>query len=95
MSLEFHEVMDVVVKTVNFIKNIYILLYTVNSRCFSQLCKSMEVDYVQQLYHSFVRWLSRGLVLSHLFELRNKVYCLLTEKNITTGTPLCRFEVPV
>ncbi|KAM3862185.1 SCAN domain-containing protein 3-like [Diretmus argenteus] len=75
MSPEFHEVMDVVVKTVNFIKK-----NAVNSRCFSQLCERMEADHVQLLYHSEVRWLSRGLVLNRLFELRNEVYSFLTEK---------------
>ncbi|XP_061589540.1 SCAN domain-containing protein 3-like [Cololabis saira] len=75
MSPEFHEVMDVSVKTINFIKN-----NAVNSRCFAKLCEEMEADHIQLLYHSEVRWLSRGLVLNRLFELRNEVFSFLTEK---------------
>lgn len=75
MSLEFNDEMDVSVTTINPIKH-----NAVNSRCFAKLCEGMEADHVQLLYHSEVRRLSRGLVLSHLFELRNKVYSFLTEK---------------
>lgn len=61
-----------VCKTIKFIKN--------NSKCFAKLCEDMGADHVQLLYHSEVRWLSRGLVLKHLFELRNEVFSFLTEK---------------
>ena len=40
----------------------------------------IKVDHVQLLYHSRVRWLSRGLVLKRLFELKNKVFSFLTGK---------------
>ncbi|XP_073711484.1 SCAN domain-containing protein 3-like [Misgurnus anguillicaudatus] len=40
----------------------------------------LEADHVQLLYHSEVRWLSRGLVLKRLFELRNEVLSFLTER---------------
>uniref|UniRef100_A0A8C1ZCR9 HAT C-terminal dimerisation domain-containing protein n=1 Tax=Cyprinus carpio TaxID=7962 RepID=A0A8C1ZCR9_CYPCA len=63
-------------KTINFIKN-----NAVNSRCFAKLCEGLEADHVQLLYHSKVRWLSRGLVLKRLFELRNEVLSFLTERN--------------
>lgn len=75
MSPEFHEVMNVSVKTINLIKN-----KAVNSRCFAKLCEDIEADHVQLLHHSEVRWLSRGLVLKHLFELRNEVFSFLNEK---------------
>ena len=75
MSPDLHQVMDVSVKTINFIKN-----NAVNSRCFAKLCEDIEADHVQLLYHSEVRWLSRGLVLNRLFELRNEVFFFLTEK---------------
>uniref|UniRef100_A0A665TDI7 HAT C-terminal dimerisation domain-containing protein n=1 Tax=Echeneis naucrates TaxID=173247 RepID=A0A665TDI7_ECHNA len=75
MSPEFHGVMDVSVKTINFIKK-----NALNSRCFTKLCEDIEADHIQLLYHSEVRWLSRGLVLKRLFELRNEVFSFLTEK---------------
>lgn len=75
MSPDLHQVMDVSVKTINFIKN-----NAVNSRYFAKFCEDIEADHVQLLYHSEVRWLSRGLVLNCLFELRNEVFSFLTEK---------------
>ncbi|KAL2096421.1 hypothetical protein ACEWY4_008569 [Coilia grayii] len=75
MSPEFHEVMTVSVKAINFIKN-----NAVNSRCFAKLCEDIEADHVQLLYHSEVRWLSRGLVLNRSLELKNEVFTFLTEK---------------
>uniref|UniRef100_A0A3P9M9N8 HAT C-terminal dimerisation domain-containing protein n=1 Tax=Oryzias latipes TaxID=8090 RepID=A0A3P9M9N8_ORYLA len=48
--------------------------------CFAQLCEGMEADHVQLLYHSEVRWLSRGLVLTRIFELRKEVFSFLTDK---------------
>ncbi|XP_061598837.1 SCAN domain-containing protein 3-like isoform X5 [Cololabis saira] len=75
---EFHEVIDVSVKTINLIKN-----NAVNSRSFAELCKDMEADHIQLLNHSEVRWLSRGLLLNRLFELRNEVFSFLTEKKYT------------
>uniref|UniRef100_A0A3Q3FIE2 DUF4371 domain-containing protein n=1 Tax=Kryptolebias marmoratus TaxID=37003 RepID=A0A3Q3FIE2_KRYMA len=75
MSPDLQEVMDVSVKTINYIKN-----NAVNSRCFAKLCEDIEADHLQLLYHSEVRWLSRGLVLKRLFELRNEVFSFLTEK---------------
>lgn len=42
ISPEFHEVMDVSVENINFIKN-----NAVNSRCFDELCEDMEADRVQ------------------------------------------------
>ncbi|KAM4604703.1 SCAN domain-containing protein 3-like [Polymixia lowei] len=65
MSPEFHEVMDVSVKTINFIKN-----NAVNSRCFAKLCEGMEADHVQLLYHSEVK-ISHS-VSQHLSQLANK-----------------------
>lgn len=63
ISPEFHDVMDVSVKIINFIKN-----NAVNCRCFAKLCEDMEADHVQLLYHSEVRWLSRGHVLKRLYK---------------------------
>uniref|UniRef100_A0A8C6T1B5 Uncharacterized protein n=1 Tax=Neogobius melanostomus TaxID=47308 RepID=A0A8C6T1B5_9GOBI len=76
MSPELHKAMTISVKAINFIKN-----SAVNSRCFAKLCEDIEADHVQLLYHSEVRWLSRGLVLNRLYELKNEVCCFLKEKN--------------
>ncbi|XP_075962096.1 SCAN domain-containing protein 3-like [Anarhichas minor] len=65
MSPEFHEVMDVSVKTINFIKS-----RAVNSGCFAKLCEDMEADHVQLLYHSEVQ-ISES-VSQHLSQLAEK-----------------------
>lgn len=76
MSPELNEVINVAVKTVNFIKK-----SALNSRCFAALCERLDSDHLQLLYHSEVRWLSRGRMLNRLFELRHEVHMFLEEKH--------------
>ncbi|XP_025414328.1 zinc finger BED domain-containing protein 5-like [Sipha flava] len=68
------EVLDEAVKIVNFIK-----AKSLNSRLFEQLCKDMDSEHYQLLLHSEIRWLSRGKVLSRLFELRHEVRLFFIE----------------
>lgn len=64
-----------VVKVVNFIK-----AQDCNSRVFKELCKSMGEKYEVLLYHTEVRWLSRGKVLDRVIELRQSVKAFLEQK---------------
>jgi len=66
--------MDIAVKTINLVKN-----SALSSRLFSILCDQQESDH-QLLYHSEIRWLSRGKALNRLFEMRKQVYTFLEEK---------------
>ncbi len=50
------------------------------SRCFAALCERLDADNLQLLYHSDIRWLSRGCVLNRLFELRKEVHKFLEEQ---------------
>lgn len=68
-------VFDQAVKVVNFIK-----AKELNSRLFKELCKEMGQKYEALLYHTEVRWLSRGKVITRLFELREAVEIFLIEK---------------
>jgi zinc finger BED domain-containing protein 5/7/8/9 len=68
------EVMDIAVKTVNFIKS-----RPLNSRLFSVLCNEMGSSHTNLLLHTEVRWLSRGKVLTRLFELRGEVLAFLRD----------------
>jgi hypothetical protein len=62
------------VKVVNFIKS-----RATNSRLFSILCNEMGSEHDKLILHTEVRWLSRGDVLSRLFELRSEVQIFLSD----------------
>ena len=66
--------MSVVIKVVNYVKS-----SALNTRLFSKLCKNMDADHTAILYHTQVRWLSKGNMLSCIFELR-EVKLLLVAK---------------
>lgn len=73
-------VLDQSVKVVNFIK-----ARALNSRLFSILCNEMGSDHKKLLLHTEVRWLSRGKVLSRLFELRSEVQIFLMDSEFETA----------
>uniref|UniRef100_A0A8D2CWV1 SCAN domain containing 3 n=1 Tax=Sciurus vulgaris TaxID=55149 RepID=A0A8D2CWV1_SCIVU len=75
ISAELHSVLTDIVKIVNYVKS-----NALNSRLFSLLCDNMEVDHKQLLLHAEIRWLSRGKVLSRIFELRNELLVFLQGK---------------
>jgi len=63
------QILNESVKIVNLIKN-----KLLNSRLFERLYKDMDSEHNQLLLHCEVRWLSRGKVLSRVWELRrNKI----------------------
>ena len=57
-----------VIKYVNFIR-----ARALNHRLFKVLCDQMGSKHTVLLYHTDVRWLSRGLVLSRVFELCGEI----------------------
>jgi hypothetical protein len=59
--------MNIVVSTVNFIRS-----RSLNHRQFRELLIDIEADYGDVIYHSEVRWLSRGKVLKRIYDLRKK-----------------------
>ncbi|KAK3512279.1 hypothetical protein QTP70_003183 [Hemibagrus guttatus] len=75
MEPSLHGVLDVAVKTVNFVK-----ARAINSRLFTALCEEVGADYHTLLMHTDVRWLSRGRVLMRLFSLREELRDFLTDK---------------
>ncbi|XP_045109696.1 SCAN domain-containing protein 3-like [Portunus trituberculatus] len=75
LSKDLHKVMNEVIQIVNFIK-----ARALNSRLFSQMCSDFDSTHMHLLYHSEVRWLSRGKVLQRLLELRTETEMFLTEK---------------
>ncbi|XP_067949860.1 general transcription factor II-I repeat domain-containing protein 2-like [Watersipora subatra] len=75
-SLQMKEVMDVVVKTVNYIRS-----RGLNHRQFTSFLADMESEYGELIYHTEVRWLSRGKVLRRFFALRHEIASFMTMKN--------------
>ena len=75
-SLQMKEVMDLVVKTVNFIRS-----HGLNHRQFKSFLVDMDSEYGELLYHTEVRWLSRGKVLKRFFALRNEISLFMKMKN--------------
>uniref|UniRef100_UPI00358E6FFE protein FAM200C-like n=1 Tax=Myxine glutinosa TaxID=7769 RepID=UPI00358E6FFE len=68
------EVMDVAVKVINFIR-----AKAKNHRLFQLLANEMGAEHVGLLFHTKVRWLSRGKCLSRLYELRVEVEIFLRD----------------
>jgi hypothetical protein len=73
MNLE--SVMNIVVSTVNFIRK-----SALNHRKFQQFLLEVEAEYGDMLYHTEIRWLSRGNLIKRFLELRHEIEIFLTEK---------------
>ncbi|KAL3969146.1 gap junction alpha-4 protein [Sarotherodon galilaeus] len=68
------EVLKTVVECVNYVRN-----SALRHRIFSELCKEMGSEFEVLLYHSNVRWLSRGQVLNRVFAMRVELALFLQE----------------
>ncbi len=82
MPDELLSVLNDVVKIVNFIK-----ARPLNSHIFRTICNEMGSEHETLLLHTEVRWLSRGKVLSRMFELR----CEVQEFFVHNPFPLSSF----
>ena len=82
LSTDLKNVLTNAVKIVNAIRS-----RPLNSRLFQALCENMDSQHDHLLLHAEVRWLSRGRVLSRLFELREETKHFLREMN----SPLAEF----
>lgn len=81
-SLKMNNVMDVVIKTVNFIR-----ARGLNHRQFDTLLNDNDIRHGLP-YHTEVRWLSRGVVLKRFFELREEIKYFMHQK----GRPVSQLE---
>jgi hypothetical protein len=82
-AIEMNHVMNIVVSTVNFIRSC-----SLNHRQFREHLIDIEAEYGDMIYHSEVRWLSRGKVLKRIYNLRKEVQLLMDMK----GKPLLEFS---
>ena len=67
-----------VIRVVNFIK-----ASALNNRLFDQLCTDMGAEHTHLLFHTEVRWLSKGRVLTRFYELRHEIHAFLIQKKST------------
>ncbi|KAL3969674.1 KRAB domain-containing zinc finger protein [Sarotherodon galilaeus] len=78
MMLKWDSVMKVVVSCINFIR-----ANGLKHRQFQQFLSELESAYGDALYYTEVRWLSRGRVLKHFYELLPKINAFLHSKGKT------------
>lgn len=71
-------VVDEAIKIVNFIKS-----RPLKSRLFKILCNDLGSIHSTLIFHTEIRWLSRGKVLIRLMELRAEVSSFLMDHNVT------------
>ena len=64
LPAQLKDVLNSVVKIVNFIK-----AGGLSSRQFKQLCRDMNSTHETLLFHTAVRWLSKGNVLNRVYEM--------------------------
>ncbi|XP_069482603.1 general transcription factor II-I repeat domain-containing protein 2-like [Ambystoma mexicanum] len=75
-SLKFDSVMTIVVSCVNFIR-----AHALKHRQFQEFLSELNADYGDVLYHTEVRWLSRGRVLKRFYDLLPQITAFLLSKN--------------
>ena len=75
-NIQMKGVMEIVVKTVNFIQS-----RALNHRQFASFLLNNESQHGELLYHTEVRWLSRGKVLKRFFDLLEEIDSFMKIKN--------------
>ena len=64
--------LEIAIRVVNFVK-----ASATNTRLFAKLCKEMDSAYKILLFHTSVCWLSKGNMLAHVYDMREKVRLFL------------------
>jgi len=82
-TLKYKHVMDFVFQSVNFIRS-----RGLKHRQFQAFLEEMESDYGDVLYHTEVRWLSRGSVLKRFVALRHEIQTFLAANGRDTSVML-------
>ena len=81
LSTVFNEVMQVVMKVVNFVRS-----RDLNCRLYKDLCSTENAEHSTLLLYTAVRWLSRGSTLKRVFILRNEVKDFLHNRKNKNAT---------
>ena len=72
---QLKNVLSIVVSAVNFIRG-----QALNHRLFKVFCDEIGAEHNVLLYHTAVRWLSRGRVLTRVFELHKEIQQFLRQR---------------
>jgi len=72
---ELAYVMAIVVTVVSIIR-----VQALNHRLFQVFCEDIGASYIHLLYHTEVRWLSRGQILNRVLQLRHEIEAFLRKK---------------
>ena len=76
LPAEFFDVLSLVIKMVNNVKG-----SALNSRLFKILFEDLGTDHSVLLFHSNVRWLSRGNVTKRVYDLRKELLGFFQQSN--------------
>lgn len=87
---ELANVLKLAIKLVNFVKS-----KALNTRIFKKLCVGLDSEYATLLFHTEVRWLSKGNMLKRLYELKEEMKIFLNEKDSELLEKFCdlKFEL--
>ena len=75
LPVELMNSLNSVIKIVNFIKG-----GALNTRLFARLCHDIGADHEALLFHTNVRWLSKGNMLERFYELKDEVKLFLEDQ---------------
>ncbi len=87
MPIDLKTILDDAVRMENYIKS-----RPLQARLFSLLCEEMGSEHRQLLLHTKFYWLSRGRVLTRLFQLRDEVRKFLIDSKFELADRLCDFD---
>ena len=85
---ELKNVMSIVVRSVNFIRG-----HALNHRLFQVFCQEIGSEHSVLLFHTEVRWLSRGRVLTRVMELHEEIGQFLQEGDLDRLMSAIHFEL--
>ncbi|XP_076232931.1 general transcription factor II-I repeat domain-containing protein 2-like [Calliopsis andreniformis] len=74
--LKIINIVPPIIKVVNFIRS-----RGLNHREFKELLKDMDSEYGDVIFNTEVRWLSRGIMLKRVYDLKNEIKLFLEMKN--------------
>lgn len=74
---ELSNVLKTVIEMINYIKK-----RPVKCRIFEELCKNITTEHTTLLFHTEIRWLSRGKILNRVLELQDQLLIFFESENI-------------